>query len=54
MTNGRPRSVDKAGKQRGDKTLTLRVTNSQLNRLKDIANNEGLTVSELVRRRILG
>lgn len=54
MTNGRPRSVDKAGKQRGDKVFTLRVTNSQLNRLKDIAENEGLTVSELARRRLFG
>lgn len=54
MKKGRPRSVDKSGKQSGEKTLTLRVTPSQLTRLKDTADAENLSVGELVRRRLFG
>lgn len=34
--------------------LTVRVTNSQLNRLKHQADEQGVTVGELVRRRLFG
>lgn len=52
MKKGRPRTVDKSGKQIAEKTLTLKVTPSQLNRLKSTADAEGLTVGELVRRQL--
>lgn len=54
MRKGRPKTIDKSGRTRGDKTLTVRVTPHQLNRLKDTADFEGLSVGELVRRRLFG
>jgi len=46
---GRPRTVDMTGKQSANKTLSVKVTTNQLNKLKTIADSKGVTVGELVR-----
>lgn len=50
--NGRPRSIDKEGRQSGSETLTLRVTPKQMDWLKLEASDSEMSVGEFVRQRV--
>lgn len=49
----RPRSIDKTQKGTGSKLVALRITPSQYLQLKKQAENKGLTVSALIRQKVL-
>lgn len=51
---GRPRAIDKTKRQWGSQILNLRVTPKQLESLKEEADYEEISVSELVRQRVFG
>jgi hypothetical protein len=49
----RPRSIDKTKKGTGSKLVALRITPSQYSELKKQAENRGLSVSALIRKKVL-
>ena len=49
----RPRHIDKKRKETGSKLIALRITPTQFEHLKRLAAREGVSVSELVRRKAL-
>jgi predicted HicB family RNase H-like nuclease len=51
---GRPRTIDRTERQWGSQILNLRVTPKQMESLKDEADYEEISVSELVRQRVFG
>lgn len=53
MQVGRPKEIDRTGREAGDIVLTFRVTRSQKERMQQIADSYGLTVSQYIRYRML-
>lgn len=52
MKRGVPRTIDPTERDWGHKTLTVRVTEAQLLLLKEVADDEGVSVGKLVRRNL--
>lgn len=53
MQVGRPKEIDRTGREAGDIVLTFRVTRSQKERIKRIADGLGLTVGQYVRKQLI-
>ena len=49
----RGNDLRKRKKEKKERTLVIRLTNSEYKRIKELAELEGITVSELVRKSVL-